>query len=87
MRVVLNGLSASGSKTGVGHYTAQLLRCLEAQRDGDELDVFPQGWVRRAYAMRRVGCGPGCDPRGRPRPAALRPRQSQRPLPPRVVVF
>ncbi len=72
MRVVLNGLSASGSKTGVGHYTAQLLRCLAAQRGGDELDVFPQGWVRQAYAMRgwlRAWLRP---PAAIPRPAKAR---------------
>ena len=28
MRVVVNRLAAVGQKTGIGHYTAQLLRCL-----------------------------------------------------------
>ena len=30
MRVVVNQLAALGQKTGVGHYTSQLLRCLRA---------------------------------------------------------
>jgi glycosyltransferase involved in cell wall biosynthesis len=52
VRVVVNGLSTSGSKTGVGHYTAQLVRCLSAQKRGiHQLDVFPQGWIGRAHAL------------------------------------
>jgi alpha-1,3-rhamnosyl/mannosyltransferase len=49
--VVINRLSGSGSKTGVGHYTAELTRGLAAlAAPGERIDGFPQGWVRRAHA-------------------------------------
>jgi alpha-1,3-rhamnosyl/mannosyltransferase len=47
MRVVVNQLAALGYKTGIGHYTVQLLRCLHEQAGEDRIDGFPQGWVRR----------------------------------------
>jgi glycosyltransferase involved in cell wall biosynthesis len=47
MRVVVNQLPALGLKTGIGHYTVQLLRCLRAQAGQDRIDGFPEGWVRR----------------------------------------
>lgn len=50
MRVVVNRLVLAGAKTGIGHYTAQLLRCLHEQAPGDLIDGVPQGWVRRAHA-------------------------------------
>ena len=49
MRVVVNQLVALGRKTGIGHYTNQLLRGLFAQADSDEIVPFPSGIVRRAY--------------------------------------
>jgi alpha-1,3-rhamnosyl/mannosyltransferase len=66
MRVVVNGLSCSGSKTGVGHHTAELLRCLRAQADGDALEVFPPAWLHRAHALGgrlRRWLEPSCPPR------------------------
>src|SRR5437879_3284122 len=48
MRVVVNQLAALGLKTGIGHYTVQLLRCLREQAGQDQIDGFPEGWVRRA---------------------------------------
>ena len=48
MRVVVNQLAALGQKTGIGHYTSQLLRCLRALATPDELLAFPEGWLRRA---------------------------------------
>jgi alpha-1,3-rhamnosyl/mannosyltransferase len=45
MRVLVNQLAAIGQRTGVGHYTAQLLRCLRDQAQGDEIDACPQGWM------------------------------------------
>jgi glycosyltransferase involved in cell wall biosynthesis len=48
MRVVVNQLAALGLKTGIGHYTVQLLRCLREQAGQDRIDGFPEGWVRRA---------------------------------------
>src|SRR5215472_14658122 len=47
MRVVVNQLAALGLKTGIGHYTVQLLRCLREQAGADQIDGFPEGWVRR----------------------------------------
>jgi glycosyltransferase involved in cell wall biosynthesis len=83
VRVVVNALSASGSKTGVGHYTAQLLRCLAAQWEDGELEVFPQGWVRQAYALRswlRAWLQPPRPPTARtaPNPAGPIPAASSR---------
>jgi alpha-1,3-rhamnosyl/mannosyltransferase len=51
MRVLVNGLAAAGSKTGIGHYTAQLLRCLSEQTHADEIDAFPRPWVCRARSL------------------------------------
>jgi len=48
MRVIVNQLPALGIKTGIGHYTTELLRCLCAQAGDDQIDGFPEGWVRRA---------------------------------------
>jgi glycosyltransferase involved in cell wall biosynthesis len=46
MRVLVNEQSAQGARTGVGHYTAQLLRCLRAQAPHDDIESFP-GWVEK----------------------------------------
>src|SRR5437667_279310 len=51
MRVIVNQLVALGQRTGIGHYTAQLLRCLPAQAAGDVIDRYPTGWIRRAARM------------------------------------
>jgi alpha-1,3-rhamnosyl/mannosyltransferase len=53
MRVVINCTSGAGSKTGIGHYTAQLLRCLPAVTAGEEMQIerFPQGWLAGAHAL------------------------------------
>src|SRR5437867_720851 len=56
MRVIVNRLVALGLKTGVGHYTAELVRCLPLEADGDRIDRFPGVWVgqaARAYARLR----------------------------------
>ncbi len=51
MRVVLNYLAASDTaKTGVGHYTAELFRCLREQAGEDVIDPFPGPWGQRAQA-------------------------------------
>jgi alpha-1,3-rhamnosyl/mannosyltransferase len=47
LRIVVNHLIATGTKTGVGHYTAQLLRCLRAQAGDDLIDGTPKDWVHR----------------------------------------
>jgi glycosyltransferase involved in cell wall biosynthesis len=49
--VLLNALSTSGAKKGVGHYTAQLIRCLREQTLPGEIDCFPRGWVRQARSL------------------------------------
>jgi alpha-1,3-rhamnosyl/mannosyltransferase len=48
MRVVVNQLAALGLKTGIGHYTVQLLRCLREQAGQDRVEGFPEGWLRQA---------------------------------------
>lgn len=51
MHVVVNRLVLAGARTGIGHYTAQLLRCLREQIGTDRIDGTPQGWLRRAHAL------------------------------------
>jgi alpha-1,3-rhamnosyl/mannosyltransferase len=63
MRVVVNQLAALGQKTGVGHYTAELLRCLRRQAGPDQVDGFPTGWVGRARAV-CANLRPRLEPRG-----------------------
>ena len=48
MRVVVNQLVALGQRTGIGHYTSELLRCLQQQSGDDRIDAFPQGLGLRA---------------------------------------
>ncbi|HEV3118020.1 MAG TPA: glycosyltransferase family 1 protein, partial [Gemmataceae bacterium] len=50
MRVVVNQLASLGARTGVGHYTAELIRCLRPLAGGDQIAVFPEGWVGRTRA-------------------------------------
>lgn len=47
MRVIVGGLAALGQKTGIGHYTTQLLRCLQEQTEPGVVEVFPRGWLGR----------------------------------------
>jgi alpha-1,3-rhamnosyl/mannosyltransferase len=49
MRVVVNQLVALGRKTGIGHYTNQLLRCLRTLAGPQEIEAFPTASVRRLY--------------------------------------
>jgi alpha-1,3-rhamnosyl/mannosyltransferase len=49
MRVVINRQSAAGFKTGVGHYTGELLRCLrQLAAPDDQIDGYPHGWMWHA---------------------------------------
>ncbi len=50
MRVLINGLSMAGARTGIGHYTAELYRSLLRLAGTDEVVCFPAPWVRRARA-------------------------------------
>jgi glycosyltransferase involved in cell wall biosynthesis len=45
MRVLISQLPTAGHRTGIGHYTAQLLRCLREQAAGDDIDAYPDGWL------------------------------------------
>lgn len=44
MRVVINRTLTLGRKTGIGHYTAELLRCLREQTAAGQIVGFPAGW-------------------------------------------
>jgi alpha-1,3-rhamnosyl/mannosyltransferase len=57
MRVLVNALTAAGSRTGIGHYTAQLLRCLRDQAGAEAVEAFPGSCLRgvRAVASRLRG--------------------------------
>jgi glycosyltransferase involved in cell wall biosynthesis len=69
MRVLINASAAAGTRTGIGHYTKQLVRCLRAQAAADEMRCFPSGLVRKARAVwTRVR--PWLAREGRPRPEA-----------------
>src|SRR5438270_11199171 len=48
MRVVVNLLASTGNKTGIGYYTAELLRCMYEQAGADQIDLFPRAWIRWA---------------------------------------
>jgi alpha-1,3-rhamnosyl/mannosyltransferase len=55
MRVLLNALVAVGAKTGIGHYTDELLRCLPPLAGPGAVEAFPAGWLRwAAGAARRL---------------------------------
>jgi alpha-1,3-rhamnosyl/mannosyltransferase len=51
MRVLVNGLAATGPMTGIGHYTAQLLRCLHEQASAEEIRSFPSRWLCRTRSL------------------------------------
>jgi alpha-1,3-rhamnosyl/mannosyltransferase len=46
MRVIVNELQMLKQKTGIGHYTAELLRCLRPLVGSGQVDGFPAGWLR-----------------------------------------
>jgi len=51
MRVLINGLAAAGAKTGVGHYTAELVQALpRVAPPGDEVVCFQPDWARQLKA-------------------------------------
>jgi alpha-1,3-rhamnosyl/mannosyltransferase len=50
MRIVVNQWAALGRRTGVGHYTAELLRCLRRQTPSGTVTLFPGRTVSRARA-------------------------------------
>src|ERR1700736_3460710 len=51
MRVVLNRQPTLGARTGIGHYTAELLSAMAAEAGEDEIHVYPTGWVWRLHGL------------------------------------
>src|SRR5262249_24250673 len=51
MRVVVNQLAALKQRTGVGHYTAELLRCLYAQTPPGTISAFPHPFLHRMQVV------------------------------------
>jgi alpha-1,3-rhamnosyl/mannosyltransferase len=48
MRILINGLAAAGPRTGIGHYTTELARCLDELAGPDTIHLFQPDWVRQA---------------------------------------
>jgi alpha-1,3-rhamnosyl/mannosyltransferase len=74
MRVVINQLAALGRKTGVGHYTRQLLLALRSHVPEHQIDGFPDGWVRgacRTFTRARPYLEPGTGSAPRPGSAQI----------------
>jgi len=70
MRVVLNQHAAFGPRTGIGHYTSQLLSCLHELTEPGEIDARPGPWLnglRHLFARqgRPAAPSPGAAPRRR----------------------
>lgn len=80
MRVVLNYLPAMGARTGIGHYTAEVLRCLQTQAAGEErIEPFPGAWGQKAQsvwlACRHDGFLPSASSQNTSHPGRLTLRQ------------
>ena len=56
MRVVVNATAALGNRTGVGHYTAELIRALEPNSRRVRLTLYPHPVLGRIRM--RLGGGP-----------------------------
>lgn len=67
MRIIVNELQALKQRTGIGHYTAELLRGLRRQAGSDQIDSFPHGWSRPLYRL----CVRGGQPRAGAAPVRL----------------
>ena len=48
MRIIINQLAAPGRRTGIGHYTAQLVRCLREQTPPGSIHVYPHHFMQYA---------------------------------------
>jgi alpha-1,3-rhamnosyl/mannosyltransferase len=81
MRVLFNRSSTLGVLTGVGHHTAQLLRCLRRPADDVHIDVYPTGgiwWLRSlgARVFRELpGSADAAEAKPKEAPAASLPRR------------
>src|SRR5438105_654421 len=53
MRVIINQLPALGRKTGIGHYTAELLHALRQQSRSDVFDGYPNQWIKPGVKVAR----------------------------------
>jgi glycosyltransferase involved in cell wall biosynthesis len=74
MKVVVNQTAARGYKTGIGHYTTQLLRCLREQVEPEEVAAFPEGWYwRLGHAFARLRAQARATGFARPRGGLSRP--------------
>ena len=54
MRVVVNQLAALGRRTGIGHYTAELLRCLGETEQAHTLSRTAADLAREVYEGNNV---------------------------------
>ncbi len=61
MRILVNALPVHGPRSGVGHYTAELLRCLHAQaRPDEQIRARPGPWagtLRRLFQRAAASSG------------------------------
>ena len=51
MRVLINQHVAFGARTGIGHYTRELLRGLQQVKAREQIDVFPTGLFGKASRL------------------------------------
>jgi alpha-1,3-rhamnosyl/mannosyltransferase len=76
VRIAVNHLAAlDNTKTGIGHYTTELVRCLVEQTPPGTITCFPPPWVsrfRRVWRKLRGAAGGG------PAPAGAAPRGPSR---------
>jgi alpha-1,3-rhamnosyl/mannosyltransferase len=71
MRVVINATAAFGPRTGVGHYTVELIRALRLTRQVD-LTIYPHPFVQRIRMLLRGGPKPATPGETGPRRSLLR---------------
>jgi glycosyltransferase involved in cell wall biosynthesis len=60
MRVLVNTSASMGARTGIGHYTGELVRCLRERPGPHAVDVFPPWWLATARRLAER-CAPRTD--------------------------
>jgi len=80
MRVVFNGSTALGNRTGIGRYTVELLRCLRSKMPSDSLLDYPHQWVRKLRARWKGATAPEGTPQ-----EAVQARRRRYPSPRRML--
>src|SRR5262245_8511892 len=50
MRVLVNTLTVEGPRTGIGHYTSELVSAVRRHQGDESVGTFPTGWLRHARA-------------------------------------